>query len=132
MIKKVLIFVTILVVVIIGATAIAMEISHRERISRYETKIKAVAEYTGMEYIGLINPTDISRRNGCLFDGPAIHAELLRMAGLDENSDTWTSMVKELGDDCLFYRLTVFEEGQENVLLRQKKVKAEYLYGEIF
>ena len=85
-----------------------------------------------MEYLGLINVRQLSKERGLMYDGPAICAELLRRAGLDEDSDTWFSTFWNESYDISCGRLTVYEPGQEEVLTKQKKVKCEFLFGEIF
>lgn len=129
--KKWIMIIVAMIVLMITATGIAMAISQKNEMDRCDQKIKALAEYTGMEYLGLVNVTDLSRNSGYMYDGSAVTAELLRRAGLDGNSDTWTFFLDEYRD-LFICKLTVYEDGQEDIPTFQRKIKTEYLYGEFF
>lgn len=123
----ILVLVTVSIVIIFGG---AIAITKSVNMDRGERKIKELSEYTGMEYLGLINTDAVSKKDGYVYNGPAIAKEALKRAGLPEESDVWTIFVDEYSGVSIM-KMTVYAPGQEDVSLFKKKVLAEYLYGEV-
>ena len=129
--KKVII--TLIIVMLFAAvTGIILEANRMEQISRLDSKIRSLADYTGMKYLGLVDVHELSKGTGHVYYGPNIETELLHRAGFGDDVCFWTTVIdrsREVGYIC---RLTVYADNQDNVPIGQKKIEAEYLYGEIF
>ena len=128
---KKLVMIMVLVIVLMAVIfASAMAITQKIETDRGEQRIEALAEYTGMTYLGLIDTKAISKNSGYVYNGTAVVQELLRRAGLDEESDTWVFNVESChGVDIR--KLTVYQHESEYVPMFQRKIQAEYLFGEI-
>lgn len=125
--KKVLIFAVIIVVLVIATTTITLDMAQKDKMKKLESSIKAMARRQDMEYLGFINVAKLSEENGYLYYGPGVSAELLRRAGLEEDSDVHWFTVADIGD-CSIMKMTVYKNGQENTPVFQKEIKAEYLW----
>lgn len=129
--KKLVLVLVLIVLAMAAVFGTAIWISQRYEVDHSEQKILDLSEHTGLRYLGLIDVRKISKNSGYVYDGTRVADELLRRAGLDDNYETWISDVSVYrGVDVR--KLTVYEKEQNGLPMVQKKVKVEYLYGEIF
>lgn len=131
--KKVIAFVILVTMVTVVAICAANGIERQNLMDCLESSMKATAEYTGMGYLGFVDVDAISKGSGFIYNGQAIRNELLSRAGMDEDSDIWMTTVGfHKRENVYVCKLIVYENGQSDIPVLQRKVKAEYLYGEIF
>ena len=102
----------------------------QDRLDYWDFAMSATSMVTDMKWLGLVDTKQISRDTGCIYNGPAIHAELVKRAGISEDSDTWTFNVQR-DDYVAILKMTVYEDGQEDIPVFDRKIKCEYLWGEI-
>ena len=118
--------VTFLVTGVIVGEAQSAEIA---RIERIEQTINRTAQYFGYESLGVVDCYEVSKRNGNIYDGPAITKELFEQNGLTVPDNTFTTYFCEQ-DGVLIHKLYVFE-GERTQPIMQQNIEQIYLYGTI-
>ena len=126
-------FVIIMAVIVLAAFTAVIWISEAQsseqaRVQRVEEQLKSVASVTGYESLGVIDGYSISKANGCIYDGPAIQAELAKRAGRDL-SNSWTFTFGE-EQGVMLMRLVVYE-GEKTEPVFDQKVSKIYIYGSL-
>ena len=116
----------ILVTGIIAGEAQSEEIARMERIER---TINRTAEYFGYESMGIIDVYEISKRNGNIYDGPAVTKELFDRKNMEVPDNTFTVHFTDI-DGVIVHKLYVFE-GERKQPIMQQQIKQIYLYGTI-
>lgn len=101
--------------------------AENERIARVERVLQRTAELSGYESLGVVDSYAISQRNGKLYDGPAIRAELFGRAGLEEPDNCWP-FTFDTFDGVTFIKLVVYK-GEQTEPIFQQEVEKVYLYG---
>jgi hypothetical protein len=97
---------------------------------RVEEALERAAKQTGYESLGVVDIYEISRRNGNLYDGPAIRQELFKQNGLDVPANAWSFWFGETDDGVLLYKLVTYK-GEKTGSIFDMEVDKVYLYGEI-
>lgn len=100
--------------------------AEQARIKRVEEALEKTAKTTGYESLGVIDGYAISKANGSIYSGPAIHAELARRAGIDLRNSWSFTFGEESGIELL--RLVVYE-GEQKEPIFQQNVERIYIYG---
>ena len=120
--------VTFLVTGVIVGEAQSAEIA---RIERIEQTINRTAQYFGYESLGVVDCYEVSKRNGNIYDGPAITKELFEQNGLSVPDNTFTTYFCER-DGIMIHKMYVFEgERKLTQPVMQQKIDKIYLYGTI-
>lgn len=101
--------------------------AENERISRVEVILSRMAELSGYESLGIIDSYAISQRNGKLYDGPAIRAELFGRKGLEEPENCWPFTFDTV-EGITLIKLVVYK-GEQTEPIFQQEIEKVYLYG---
>ena len=109
-------------VVYIGET----RATERARINDVETALERTAQISGYESLGVIDAYAISKANGSIYNGPAIHAELEKRAGRELNNSWTFTFGEERGIQLL--RLVVYK-GQRTEPVFDQEIEKIYIYG---
>lgn len=100
------------------------------RIQRIERQLDRVAEYMGYESMGVVDIYEVSRRNGSIYDGPAIQRYLYEHNGLVYTDNDFDFYFGEIEDDVMVFKKVVYEGEVKEPIFEQKIVKV-YLYAQI-
>ena len=97
------------------------------RIERVEEILDETARHCGYISLGVIDGTTISRKNGYMYDGPGIRAELFKRFGLEVPENYWTF---ELGEKegIHLIRFVVYK-GEQREPVTEQEVDRVYIYG---
>ena len=112
--------------IVIGERQTA-ELQMKERV---ELALERAAEYTGYESLGVVDGYAVSKRNGCIYDGPAIKQALFEQNGLETPKNTLDFWFGETDDGVMLYKMVVYSDEAKEPLIREK-VEKVYLYGQI-
>lgn len=126
-------FVIIMAVIVLAAFTAVIWISEAQsaekaRIERVEEQLRSVASATAYESLGVIDGYSISKANGCIYDGPAIQAELARRAGRDDLKNSYTFTFGE-ESGVMLLRLVVYKDGEQTKPMFERAIEKTYLYG---
>ena len=100
------------------------------RIQRIERELDRVAEYMGYESMGVVDIYEVSRRNGSIYDGPAVQRYLYEQNGLEYTDNDFDFYFGEIEDDVMVIKKVVYEGEKKEPIFEQKIVKV-YLYAQI-
>ena len=100
------------------------------RIQRIEKQLDRLAEYMGYESMGVIDIYEVSKRNGSIYDGPAINRQLYEQIGAEYTENDCDFYFGELEDDVMIFKKVVYEGEKKEPIFEQKIVKV-YLYAQI-
>ena len=118
--------ISLVVGIVIGEQQTA-ELKMKERV---ELALERAAEYTGYESLGVVDAYEVSKRNNCIYDGPAIKRELFERNGLETPKNTLDFWFGETDDGVMLYKMVVYSDEAKEPLIREK-VEKVYLYGQI-
>ena len=98
-----------------------------ESIERVEDMLDRTAEHIGAISLGVIDGYAISKRNGYVYDGPAIREELFGRAGLEVPENSWAF---DLGErEGIYLVRFVTYKGPMRQPITEQTVDQVYLYG---
>lgn len=100
------------------------------RIQRIEKQLNRIAEYMGYESMGVVDIYEVSRRNGSIYDGPAIKRQLYEQSGAEYTENDFDFYFGEIEDDVMVFKKVVYEGEVKEPIFEQKIVKV-YLYAQI-
>lgn len=124
----VLMSIVTLVVMTIGICIGEAQAEKFRRIDRVNDVLERTAEQTGYVNLGVIDGTEISKRNGMLYDGPAIREELFGRAGLEVPENSWAFGIGEC-EGIYLVRYVVYKTDPHCKALSEQEVEATYIYG---
>ena len=84
----------------------------------------------GYESMGVVDIYEVSRRNGSIYDGPAIKRQLYEQSGVEYTENDFDFYFGELEDDVMVFKKVVYEGEVKEPIFEQKIVKV-YLYAQI-
>lgn len=114
----------------IGVIAGERQSAEIARIQRIEKQLDRLAEYMGYESMGVVDIYEVSRRNGSIYDGPAIKRQLYEQSGVEYTENDFDFYFGELEDDVMVFKKVVYEGEVKEPIFEQKIVKV-YLYAQI-
>lgn len=100
------------------------------RIQRIERQLDRLAEYMGYESMGVVDIYEVSRRNGSIYDGPAVQHYLYEQNGLEYTENDFDFYFGELEDDVMVFKKVVYE-GEVKEPIFEQKIEKIYLYAQI-
>lgn len=111
----------------IGICIGEIQSSRLERIERVEDILDKTAEQCGYISLGVIDGTSISRKNGKIYDGPAIRAELFQRIGREAPDNSWAFDIGE--KDGIYLIKFVEYKGPRQGAVMDQEVERTYIYG---
>lgn len=115
---------------IFGITAGEQQAAELAKKARVEEALERAAKQTGYESLGVVDIYEVSKRNGNLYDGPAIKRELFKQNGLDVPDNAWSFWFGETDDGVMLFKMVTYK-GEKTGSIFDMEVDKVYLYGEI-
>ena len=117
----------VLVLLCIGVGIGEIQSSRLERIERVEDILDETARRCGYISLGVIDGTAISKKNGYMYDGPAIRAELFKRIGEEVPENSWAF---DFGEKDGIYLVRFVEyKGQQHGAVMDQEIERTYIYG---
>lgn len=130
--KKYFVVATIVVALALMVTGIIVGSSHKERdqIDRAKVILYNTAKEHGYVNLGVIDGTAISKRNGMIYDGPAIIKELFNRNGMITPENSWSFYDIGETEGVTLVRLVTYKGPVSRRTPRtQQRVDKVYVYG---
>ncbi len=124
----VLMAIVVLVIMSIGICIGEAQSEKIRKMERVNSILERTSEQTGYVNLGVIDGSEISKRNGMLYDGPAIREELFSRAGLKVPENSWAFGIGEY-DGIYLVRFVEYETDPQRNSVVGQKVKNTYIYG---